>query len=151
MARRPSIRIVSRSLLRNPLFSLPAVLLGHDRGVLLGHALWTTRFAVLSVSVAERMGELGIRVALGAERPQVVLQTLRSGLGLVAGGAIAGIVLYLAVEPVLLRSVPGVLPAGMVLLVGSAGLLLVVALAAALPPALRAGRADPLDLLKDSA
>lgn len=106
-------------------------------------------FAVLSVSVTEHFRELGIRVALGAPRRLLVLRTLAGGLGLAGAGAFAGSLLHLSAESALVRLVPGLAPAGPLLLSGAVGLLLLAATLASLPAALRAGRADPLALLRE--
>lgn len=105
-------------------------------------------FAVLSVSVAERMRELGIRVAFGARRRQIIVRTLGSGLILAALGAGVGVSLHLAVEAVLVSVLPGLQPAGPLLLLVSMAVLLAAAFLAAGPPAWRAGNADPVELLR---
>lgn len=108
-------------------------------------------FAVLSVSVTEHLRELGIRVALGAPRRRLALRTLGRGIALVGVGALIGSLLHLSAESALVRVVPGLAPAGPLLLIAAAGLLLGTGALAALPAALRAGRADPLELLRDEA
>lgn len=105
-------------------------------------------FAVLSVSVVEHMRDLGIRVALGARRPQIVIRVLGGGLTLVTVGLALGAGGYLMVESALIGFLPGLRPAGPVLLMASVGLLVAAAFVAALPPAVRASRADPLELLR---
>lgn len=105
-------------------------------------------FATLSVSVAEHMRELGIRVALGARRRQIVGRTLGRGLGVAAAGAVLGIGLHLGVEAVLVTFLPGLEPAGPLLLLASMAVLLFAAVLAAAPPAWKAGNADPLELLR---
>jgi predicted permease len=106
-------------------------------------------FAVLAVSVAERKRELGIRIALGATRRRVMREILARGLVLTGVGAALGAGLQLVAERALVASVPGVAPAGGALLLTAVVALLLVALAAGLPPAARAGAADPTALLRE--
>jgi putative ABC transport system permease protein len=105
-------------------------------------------FAILSVSVTEHMRELGIRVALGAHRRQIIVRTLGRGLAVAAVGAALGVGLHLAVEAVLVAFLPGVKPAGPLLLLAATAILLLAAVLAATPPAWKAGNADPLELLR---
>jgi hypothetical protein len=74
---------------------------------------------------------------------------LRGGIVLAGGGALVGAVLYVSAEAALVRAVPGLAPAGLLLLGASIALLLSAAVAAALPAAIRASRANPVDLLRD--
>lgn len=107
-------------------------------------------FAVLSVTVTEHFRELGIRVALGAPRRRLALRTLGGGFAVAGVGALVGAILQLSAESALVRLVPGLAPSGPLLLSGAVALLLLAAGLAALPAALRAARADPLALLRDS-
>lgn len=108
-------------------------------------------FAVLSVTVTEHLRELGIRVALGAPRRRLAMKTLGGGIALGGVGAVVGALMQLSAEVALVRLVPGLAPAGPLLLSGAVGLLVLAAGMAALPAAMRAGRADPLALLRDGA
>ncbi len=87
-------------------------------------------------------------MALGARRRQIITRTLGRGVAVAAAGAILGIGLHLAVEAVLVAFLPGVQPAGPLLIMTSAAVLLLAAVLAAAPPAWKAGNADPLELLR---
>lgn len=106
-------------------------------------------FAVLSVSVAERTHELGVRIALGASRKRLIRETLLRGSLVAGAGGVVGAVAFLAGEGALVASLPGVAPAGVPLLASALLLLVGAAALAALPPALRASRADPRALLRE--
>jgi len=107
-------------------------------------------FAVLGVSVAERMSELGIRLALGAGRERVTRMILGNGMRLATVGIVFGLLVHWVTERLLVSSVPGVRGGGWLPLILAAALPLLIALLAALPPARKAGRADPLSLLRDA-
>jgi len=106
--------------------------------------------AVLGVGVAERMKELGIRIALGAQRASVVRMVLRNGLALAALGGVPGLLLHLVAKRVVIAGIPGVTGGGWLPLLVAALLPMAVTFLAALPPALRAASADPLALLRDA-
>ncbi len=105
-------------------------------------------YGVLSYSVAQRTTEIGIRMAIGAPRAQVMKMILTDGLAWVLPGLLAGFLLSLLVAPLLARLLFGVEPGNpgnYALIV--AVVLLVSALAAFLP-ARRAMNIDPLTALR---
>lgn len=105
-------------------------------------------YGVISYSVAQRTQEVGIRVALGAGRRQVIAMVMRQGLRLAASGLIVGLVLALLLKSVLKGFLVGVSPADPATLALTALLLLFVTLFAAYIPATRAARVDPIVALR---
>ena len=105
-------------------------------------------YSVVAYTVAQRMHEMGVRVALGARSRDIRALVLRQGLRVAALGAAAGTIAALAagtfIEPLLFRiSARDPLVYG-----GVVVLLLTVATVASLVPARRATRADPLVALR---
>jgi len=105
-------------------------------------------YGVLAYSVAERTHEIGIRVALGAQARDVSRMVLRRTLALSLPGVAIGVAGALAVTRVLDRLLFGVKPNDPATLVVVAALLASVALVAALVPARRAARVDPVIALR---
>ena len=107
-------------------------------------------YAVLSYTVAQRTSEIGVRMALGAQRADVLRMIVRRGLTL----ALAGIAIGLVAAALLTRLMSGMLygvePFDPVTFVVVAAILLVVSLAASTAPAWRAARLDPMRTLRDS-
>ena len=105
-------------------------------------------YGVLSYSVAQRITEIGIRMAIGAPRGTILRMILADGLTWVLPGLLGGMLLSLAVTPLLGKLLYGVLPANAgnyaVMIVG----VLVVSILAAFIPALRAMKIDPLTALR---
>jgi len=106
-------------------------------------------YGVLSYMVTQRSREIGVRIALGAGRGDVVTLILRRGLGL----ALLGIGIGLAASALLTGYMSGMLygiqaldPATFVV-VGA--ILLTVSIAASTGPAYRAARVDPMKVLRD--
>jgi putative ABC transport system permease protein len=99
--------------------------------------------------VAERTHEIGIRMALGAERRRVLALILRQGLTLAAAGIAIGLPASLLVGRVLRSSLFGVTTADPATLVLIPLGLLAVALLAAWLPARRATRVDPMVALRN--
>jgi predicted permease len=105
-------------------------------------------YGVISNNVGQRTHELGVRIALGARRHDIVRAVVGHGLGFTAAGVILGAALAMAAspwyEPLLFRqSSRDPVP------FATAGLLLLVtALITCARPALRAGRADPNVVLR---
>ncbi len=106
-------------------------------------------YAVLSYMVAQRTGEIGVRMALGAQRADVLSLIVRRGLVL----ALTGIGIGLAAAALLTRFMAGMLygiqPFDPLTFAVVAALLLVVSMAASFAPAYRAARLDPMETLRD--
>jgi predicted permease len=105
-------------------------------------------YGVLSYAVTRRTGEMGIRMALGAQRSDVLGMVLRQGMmpvvaGL-AGGAAAAVAIGRYVESLLFQ----VSPRDPLAFAVSAAVLLVVSVAACLIPARRATRVSPTEALR---
>ena len=105
-------------------------------------------YGILAFLVARQRHEIGIRMAVGARSEDVVALVLRHGLGLVAAGAVLG-VLGGGIASLAMRSLLfGVSLVDPVTLGGSSLVLLAVAVAASLLPAWKAVRVDPLESLR---
>lgn len=105
-------------------------------------------YGVLSYSVARRTTEIGIRMAIGARRAQVLRMILADGFAWILPGLLAGFLLSLAVTPLLAHLLYGVKSASLanyaIMLIG----VLVVSAFAAFLPARRAMKIDPLSALR---
>ena len=105
-------------------------------------------YSVLAYTTARRTHEIGIRMALGAEKHDVLRLVIRMGLGLVGGGIILGIVASLAIARVIATQLWGVSAYDPVTLTCVAALLLITGIVACWIPARRASRVDPLVALR---
>ena len=105
-------------------------------------------YGVLSFTVSQRMREIGVRMALGANARDVVLLVVRDGWRLVAKGLVAGAACSLIAAPLLGRLLFGVSAFDPLTMVGVPLLLALVALAACWIPAHRASRLEPLTVLR---
>jgi putative ABC transport system permease protein len=106
-------------------------------------------YGVLAFIVAQRRREIGVRMALGAQPRDVIADVMGQGLKLAACGVVAGIVLALAATRLLRSLLFGTSPTDAITFVAVSTLLVVIAAAASLVPALRASRVDPLIALRD--
>jgi predicted permease len=105
-------------------------------------------YGVISYIVSERTHEIGIRLALGAQRRNILRMVLRQGLGLAIAGAAVGLACALIVSHLMAGLLYGVRPTDPVTFAGVALLLIGVALLACYIPARRAIRVDPLVALR---
>ncbi len=117
---------------------------------LLGALLAVTGiFGMASYVVSKRMRELGIRVALGARRQEVLRAALGRVFRLLAGGSVAGIVLGMLASKLLSYIVYQATPKDPLVLGGVVATMLLLGLAAASVPARRALSVDPMILLRE--
>src|SRR5882724_7386922 len=105
-------------------------------------------YGVISYTVVQRTGELGIRVALGAQRRDVMKLILGKGAFLVVTGALLGVAGAYAVSRVLISLIPSLPTRDPLTLLAAGFVLVVVALAACYIPARRATKVDPLVALR---
>jgi putative ABC transport system permease protein len=105
-------------------------------------------YGIMAQSVAARAPEIGIRVALGAPAGQVQGIVLREALTLVAAGVSIGLPLSIAFAQCMGDLLYGIRPWDPGSLLGAAGLMAIVAAAAAWLPARRASRIDPMVVLR---
>jgi ABC-type antimicrobial peptide transport system permease subunit len=98
--------------------------------------------------VARRTQEIGVRLALGAQRGSVLRLMLYDSLVLVLEGILVGVPLSLAAGYLLRGFLFGVNPYDIATLAGAGAVLGIVALGAAFVPARRASRVDPILALK---
>ncbi|HEX4934792.1 MAG TPA: ADOP family duplicated permease [Gemmatimonadaceae bacterium] len=105
-------------------------------------------YAVVSYVVSHRVGEIGIRMALGARASQVAQLVVRQAIGLTLLGVAVGVVGALATTRVLGTLLYEVAPTDPMVLGGVAVVLLVIAVAASLAPTWRAVRVEPASALR---
>jgi putative ABC transport system permease protein len=105
-------------------------------------------YSVLAYSVAQRTREIGVRVALGAERGAVLRLILNQGVLLAAVGAAIGICAAVLLSRLIASQLYQVSPHDPTIFVIAPLTLMLIALAATLLPALRATRVDPMEALR---
>jgi putative ABC transport system permease protein len=105
-------------------------------------------YGVLSFAVGQRTREIGIQMALGAERRDVLREVLARGLRLALPGVLLGLAGAWGVSRLLQSSLFGISGNDMVTYVSGTSLILAMAFLACLIPALRAAKVDPLVALR---
>jgi putative ABC transport system permease protein len=105
-------------------------------------------YGTMSYAVVQRTREVGIRMALGARREEVVRLVLRRGLGVIAIALAVGLAAALGLAPLLRRQLFGVVPLDPVTFLAVPLVLTGVALVACYVPARRAARVDPVVALR---
>ncbi|MCY4029492.1 MAG: FtsX-like permease family protein, partial [Acidobacteria bacterium] len=105
-------------------------------------------YGLLSYVVAQRRGEIGIRMALGARRSDVIGLVLRQGAALVIGGVAVGLLAAAATTSILEGFLFGVSTDDRLTFAVVTVVLMTVALVACWFPAQRAARVDPMQVLR---
>jgi putative ABC transport system permease protein len=105
-------------------------------------------YGVMAFSVIQRTKEIGIRIALGARRRDVVSLFVGRGMRLIMVGVVIGMALSLALSKLLQGMLFGLTPTDGATFFSVAALLTGVALLASWLPARRAARVDPMQALR---
>lgn len=105
-------------------------------------------YGVTAFSVAQRTREIGVRVALGADRARVVRMVLRQSMGLAGVGVLIGSAAGVVVTRLLSALLYGVDATDSIAFFGAGGLLALAALVASWVPAMRAAVVDPVIALR---
>ena len=105
-------------------------------------------YGVIAYSVAQRTQEIGVRMALGARRLDVVRLVVGEGIAIAAVGISVGLAGAFALTRVMRTMLVGVSPHDPLTFVSGALVLLAIAIAASCVPALRAARVEPVTALR---
>lgn len=100
-------------------------------------------YGLISNAIAQRMHELGVRMALGATAAQIIAATVRPGILLALAGIASGALLARAAARLLDSMLWGVQPGDPITFMATAAVLLLVAVLASLIPCLRILNLDP--------
>jgi ABC-type antimicrobial peptide transport system permease subunit len=106
-------------------------------------------YGTLAYGTARRTSEIGIRIALGAQRARVLRLIFLENAWIVAAGSLVGLAVALAASRALGSLLYGTSVRDPWVLVGSVGVLAVIASAASLLPAARAARIEPMAALRE--
>jgi len=138
-----------RQLMRNTMVQrrLSTLLASIFGGVALALAIIGV-YGVMSYTVRQRVGEIGIRMALGARPGDVMRMIVRHGLVLAVAGLAVGLCAAFPLARVLASLLWGVTPADPITYAAISGVLLGVALLASWLPSRRAARIDPMVALR---
>jgi ABC-type antimicrobial peptide transport system permease subunit len=105
-------------------------------------------YGLLAYHVAQRRGEIGIRMALGARPQDVAWPILRQAMLLASFGVVVGMPIFLALSRAMRSVVYGIKPHDPVTMIGAAALMIAIAALAAWIPARRAAKTDPMEALR---
>jgi predicted permease len=129
------------------MYRLTAGILGIFGGIALLLAALGT-YGLLSYSATQSAHEIGIRIAIGANRLDVLRRFLGNGLRLGAWGAACGLVVSLVLTRLLTSLLYGVSPTDTISFASALLTVLIIVLVASLIPAWRASRTDPIAALR---
>jgi predicted permease len=107
-------------------------------------------YGTISYIVSERTRDIGIRIALGAQRKAILRMVLSQGLTLALAGAVVGLAGATIVSHLMAGLLYGVSPSGPMTFICLTAVLVLVALAACYIPARRAMRVDPIVALREA-
>jgi predicted permease len=136
--------LASRTLVRERLIALLLVAFGALAAGLACLGL----YGLIAYQVAQRTGEIGIRLALGAQRHDVIWVVLRRAVAWIAAGVVVGVPLALSVSRVAESFLFGLSATDLRTLAGAAIVMVVMGLLAGFIPARRATRIDPMISLR---
>ena len=136
---------LQESLLRERLMAT----LSGGFGLLAGLLATLGLYGVIAYMVARRRNEIGIRIALGADRARVIRLVLREALLLLGVGLTAGVLLALWAARAAAALLFGLQPYDPVSMVAAIALLTVIGLGASYGPARRAAALEPMVALRD--
>ena len=105
-------------------------------------------FGLMSYNVARRTNEIGIRLALGAQRRDVLNLVMRESMILVAVGVVVGVAVALGASRFIATLLYGLAPTDALTIVAAVGVMVVVSALAGFLPARRAARVDPMVALR---
>jgi putative ABC transport system permease protein len=136
--------IVDRVLLQDRLVAMFAMFFGAIALLLAAIGV----YGLMSFEVNQRLREMAIRVALGAERWQLIGNVVGDGLGVAVVGLAAGVLVALGTVGVLRSLIFGLTPYDVTTILAAVATLGAVATLACVPAALRASKADPTAILR---
>jgi predicted permease len=136
---------LQESLLRERLMAT----LSGGFGLLAGLLATLGLYGVIAYMVARRRNEIGIRIALGADRARVIRLVLREAMLLLGVGLTAGVLLALWAARAAAALLFGLQPYDPVSMVAAIALLTIIALGASYGPARRAAALEPMVALRD--
>jgi ABC-type antimicrobial peptide transport system permease subunit len=105
-------------------------------------------YGTMAYAVSRRTNEIGIRIALGANRRRIIWMVLREVLALTAAGLTIGLICCLSTMSAVTSFVFGIKPADPISILLAAGILVTAVVLAGLAPAARASRIAPLTALR---
>jgi ABC-type antimicrobial peptide transport system permease subunit len=142
---RPVSEEIERTLVREKMLAKLSSFFGTLAALLAGLGI----YGLMAYLVAARTREIGIRIAIGARRLSVLRNEMGTAMRLVVIGLAVGLPVSLAAGRLIDHQLFGVSATDAAVLVLAAGLLSLMAAAAAFVPARRASRVDPIVALRD--
>jgi len=105
-------------------------------------------YGILTYVVTQRTRELGVRLALGAQKRQLIWLVMRRAVVILAAGSAVGLALSFAATQIISNMIYGVRSYDAITLSAATGLLVVTGLLASYVPARRAANVDPMQILR---